>query len=251
LNVQSLPLQFVDLLFIQLTNWRWSWRGMLLAGTVAPVVSTIGLGIFAADRGPTALGYVLVGNVVLSLLFGTVGKVGNNFVYMRVMGMLDYFSTLPTYRVILVLATVAAFLLLSLPSVLVTLIGGSLILRLPLTINPLVLLVLPLISVTLCGLGAVLGILGRTIEEVNVMSTLITFLMMGLGPVVIEPDRLPNFVNTLSYLSPATYAASALRQLTLGLPDRIPLGVDIAVLTAIMVVLLWFVSERMDWRGRD
>jgi hypothetical protein len=43
---------------------------------------------------------------------------------MRAVGRLDYFATLPIYRSALILATVLAFLIMSLPSVAMTLILG-------------------------------------------------------------------------------------------------------------------------------
>jgi ABC-2 type transport system permease protein len=81
--MQPFLIQLFDLTLIQLTNWRWSWRGTLTTSLIAPVLSTLALGSFAANEGRTVLGYVVTGNVVLSLLFGTVNKVSGNFAYMR------------------------------------------------------------------------------------------------------------------------------------------------------------------------
>ena len=61
------------------------------------------------------------------------------------------------------------------------------------------------------GLGALIGVVARAPEEVGTISTLITFVSVGLGPVIIPASRLPAFVNWISLISPATYAASALR----------------------------------------
>lgn len=245
-RTQPFAVQLLDLTLIQLTNWRWSWRGTIITSMIAPVITMIALGTFASGR--EALGYVVTGNIVLSLLFGTVGRVSGNFAYMRVMGMLDYFATLPIYRVALIVATVLAFLALSLPPAMFTLALGALILHVPLAISPAIIIVLPLISMTLCGLGALLGLVGRTPEEVNSISTLITFVLLALGPVLIPAEKLPDAVQAVAMLSPATYAASALRQTVLGMADRIPLIVDMAVLAGVLVGFLWLVSRRIDWR---
>jgi ABC-2 type transport system permease protein len=248
--MQPLPVQILDLTLLQLTNWRWSWRTMLLSGTVAPLLSTLALGIFAAEGGAEALSYVLTGNIVFSLLFSSMDKVSTHFAYMRLVGRLDFFATLPIRRAALILATACAFLLLSLPPVLITMIVGTLVLRVPLAISPWLLLVIPLSSLSLCGLGALIGTLGRNPEEVGSFSMLTSFLLLGLGPVIIPASRLPDAINALSLLSPATYAASALRQTVLGLSDRLSLAVDLAVLALIMFVLLWLAGRRMDWRRR-
>jgi ABC-2 type transport system permease protein len=246
---QPFFVQLFDLFLIQLTNWRWSWRSMIIMGILAPVFS-VGAFSAIANQDVNAVGYILTGNLVLALLLDGLNKVSSNFSYMRSAGTLDYFASLPLYRPALILATVGAFLLLSMPAVIVTLVLGQAILHIPLSISPLIMLVVPLISMSLCGLGALIGVLGRTPEEINSINLLTTFGLFGFGPILIPLDRLPPIMHTLSLLSPATYAASALRQVVLGIPDRIPLGVDMLVLGVVALVLLWFVSQRMDWRGR-
>jgi ABC-2 type transport system permease protein len=247
-TAQPFHVQLLDLTLIQLANWRWSWRGTLLTGLIAPLLSTAALGVFAADSGPDALGYILAGSMVMSLLFGTFDKVAAHFAYMRIVGRLAFFATLPIYRVTLILATVCAFLVLALPAVIVTLVAGALILDVTPHLSSWIVVAVPLIGVSLCGLGALIGIVLRSPEEVGNLSAMITFVLIGFGPVVIPPDRLPEVVQTLSFLSPATYAASALRQTVLGMDDRIPLGVDLLVLAGFLAISLWIVGRRMDWR---
>jgi ABC-2 type transport system permease protein len=75
----------------------------------------------------------------------------------------------------------------------------------------------------------------------------LTLGMAGLGPVVVPPDRLPRTLRVLGRLSPATYAASALRQVLLG-PVTIQILIDLAVLTAMAVLLFGVVIKTMDWR---
>ncbi len=248
MNTNRLLVQLYDLILIQLTNWRWTWRSTLITSVVAPVISTLGLGVFASGSGAEALGYVLTGNMVFSLLFGTVGHVSSNFAYMREVGTLDYLASLPIHRVSLIVATVVAFLCLAIPPALVTLGLGVLILGVRVSFSPWVVLAVPLICMALSGLGALIGVLGRTPQEVSSVSTLTTFILVALGPVLLPADRLPQVVNTISLLSPATYAASALRQVVLAMPDRLPLGVDLLVLAALTAGLLWLAGRKMDWR---
>ena len=77
---------------------------------------------------------------------------------------------------------------------------------------------------------------------------ILTFIMTGLGPVVFPPDRLPEILLKLGWLSPATYAASALRQTLLG-PITPRLALDLIVLLGLAFVALWIVSRKMDWRN--
>jgi ABC-2 type transport system permease protein len=243
----SLGGQVVDLFSIELTNWRWSWRSMVITATLAPVFSTLALGIFARDSGSEALAYVLTGNVILSLMFGNMNSVQSHFSFMRFQGVLDYFATLPIYRPILILAVVLSFLLLSLPSLVVTFLLGSTVLGVPIVLHPLLVLVVPLSAVSLSGIGALIGTCARTPQEGDALSLTLTLGMAGLGPVVVPPDRLPRTLRVLGRLSPATYAASALRQVLLG-PVTIQILIDLAVLTAMAVLLFGVVIKTMDWR---
>ena len=105
--------QLLDLFLIELSNWRWGWLLMLLQGTVTPLFSLVGLGVFARDSGTEALVYVMSGNVVVGLLFGTMHAVQSHVTWMRFEGAMDYFATLPINRYALILAMTLAFLLLS------------------------------------------------------------------------------------------------------------------------------------------
>jgi len=241
--------QLANLTVIQLSNWRWSWRGTLVTGIAAPLLSVVALGFFARDSGPEALSYVLIGNVVLALMFTLMTRVTSNFAFMRANGALDYFASLPIHKHNLILATILAFFLLSLPAVFVTIFVGAWILGVPLAPNLLFLPILPLTAIPLAAVGAYIGIRTRTLEDATSIATMLTLVMLGLGPVLIPPDRLPDLLLTLGYLSPATYAASALRQTLLG-PITPRLLLDIAVLLLLSIILLWAVARKMQWRER-
>jgi ABC-2 type transport system permease protein len=244
---QPLPWQLIDLFLIELTNWRWSWRTMLLSGTVTPLFSLVALGIFARDAGQEALVYVMTGNLVVSLLFGTMNSVQSRVLWLRFQGGLDYFATLPVQRYALVLAMVLSFLLFSLPALAITALVGPLVLDVALNPSILLPLIIPACAVPLAGLGAILGLVGRDPTESGNLTFLLTLLLTALGPVVIPPGRLPGVVLWLGRLSPATYAASALRQTLVG-PLTGRLVVDLAVLGGMSALFLWFAGRRMAWR---
>jgi ABC-2 type transport system permease protein len=236
-----------DLFLIGLTNWRWSWRSLLLTATLPPLLSILALGTFARDSGVEALSYVLTGNAVISLMFGNMNNVQGHFAFMRLQGVLDYFATLPIRRAVLILAVVLAFFLLHLPAAVVTILFGSLFLRIPMSVSPIILLVIPMCALSLSGIGALIGVQARTPQEADAWGFLATLIMAGLGPVVIPPDRLPRTLLLLGRLSPATYAASALRQALLG-PLTGQIVVDLAVLGGLGAAVFWLVGRKMDWR---
>jgi ABC-2 type transport system permease protein len=241
---QPVPVQWWDLFQMELTNWRWSWRGSLLQGTVTPIFSLLALGLFARDSGREMLMYVVTGNIVISLLFGTMTSVESRVSWLRFQGGLDYVATLPVRRSAFVLAMVAAFLLLSLPSVVVTAVLGPLLLNAPVHIHPLILLVIPCCTAPLAGVGAALGMTGRTQQQSGNVTFLLMLVMTALGPVVVPPDRLPGIMVFLGYFSPATYAASALRQVMVG-PVTARLALDMLVLCGVTALSMAWVGWRM------
>ena len=246
----SVLVQLFDLWLIQLSNWRWSWRSRLIIDTLAPLVSIVGLAVFARDAGPEALAYILTGNLVLNLMFGNLDKVGSNFAYMRMVGTLNYFATLPIRRYVLVLATVLSFLVMSLPSLMITTLLGTLVLNLKLAPNVLLLLVVPLVAIPLASLGALIGVSVSRPENVGSLSLLLTVVLTATGPVVIPPNRLPNWMLTLGQFSPATYAASGFRQALLG-PVTPRIWLDLTVLALVSVIITWLVVRKMDWRQSE
>jgi len=241
--------QVVDLFLIELTNWRWSWRSIMLFTIIAPLLTMLGLSVFAKDSGLEALSYILTGNVVLAIMFGPMEKVQSHFLFMRTMGTLNYFATLPIRKQALILAVLSAFFFMTLPSVLITIFVGSWLLSVPLTISPFLALVLPICTLPLAGIGALIGTSANTPAEGGTLNTLFTFIMLGLGPVIFPPDRLPAWLLIVGKISPATYAASAMRQTLLG-PVTVQLAVDLGVLALMGLLTFWVAGRKMDWRQK-
>lgn len=245
-NRKPLPLwlQLFDLLCMELSNWRWSWQVMVLTATISPVLSIIALGSFAARNDAESLHAILAGSLVMSLMFGNLNNVSSRFAYMRFSGTLDYYATLPIQRSLLMVAIVLAFFVLSLPSLLVTIGFGAWFLHLPLTIHPLILLVIPLCVLPLAGVGAAIGASSPSPEVGGGLTLLVTMLALFVGPVLLPASRLPEIVQTIGYLSPATYAASALKQ-TLLEPMTPRIVIDLVALTGFLVLTLWLVSRKL------
>lgn len=239
-------IQVPALFLMEMSNWRWSWRAMLFGGTLTPLFSLLALGVFARDSGERALIYVMTGNIVVGLLFGTMDSIQGRVLWLRFQGGLDYVATLPVQRYAFVLAMVCSFLLFSLPSLVVTMCAGPLLFHIPLRVSPLILVVTPLCALPLAGLGGLLGLIGHSPQESGNLTRLLSLVMAGLGPVLVPPDHLPGALPALGRLSPATYAASALRQALFG-PVTGQMSVDLAVLAAMAALFLWLVGRKMHW----
>ncbi|MBD2034040.1 ABC transporter permease [Leptolyngbya sp. FACHB-321] len=245
-NRKPLPLllQLFDLLCMELSNWRWSWQVMVLTATISPVLSIIALGSFVSRHDAESLNAILSGSLVMSLMFGNLGNVSSRFAYMRFSGALDYYATLPIRRSLLIIAVVLAFFVLSLPAVLVTIGFGAWFLHLPFILHPLLLLVMPLCVLPLAGIGAAIGTNAPSPEVGGGLTLLVTLLALFIGPVLLPASRLPELVQIVGYCSPATYAASALRQ-TLLQPMTQRIIVDCVALTGFSFLTFWLASRKL------
>jgi len=234
-------------MLIELTNWRWTWRTMIVLGMLTPLGGIVVLKMLMRDATHGELAYILAGNTVLSVIFENQHRVAGHIVFMRGHGTLDYFSSLPVRKSTLLLAIIAAFLLLSLPAFLVTVAAGAVVLGLPLHPSPLLVLVLPIVALPMAGVGALIGVLARSGPEANSLGILATFAMAGLGAVILPPDRVPDWLEQLGRLSPATYASAALRQVIIG-PVTSSLIWHLCALLAIAAVVFWVAGRKLDWR---
>lgn len=250
-SIAAAVAQLWDLLRIQLTNWRWSWPQLVITGMLVPIASILALGVFVR-QGPAgdASHYVATGSLVLGLLFQNQNLVASNFAFMKANRSLAFFATLPVRRSTLVCATWAAFFLLSIPATVVTILFASLALGVKLAPSPLLVLVLPCCALPMAAVGALIGSLARTFEESSSLVLVATAAMTGVGPVIIPASYLPGALIYLGVLNPATYAASALRQVLIG-PMQPVLGLDLLVLIAFTVAMFALVERVLPWRERD
>ncbi|MGW7259914.1 ABC transporter permease [Streptomyces sp. NPDC054834] len=239
--------QVWDLFRIQLTNWRWSWPQMVLTGILAPLVSLAGLGLFARHSSPEASAYVMTGSVTMAILFETQNKIASNFSFMRNTGAFEFYAAMPVRREALIVATLAAFFLLSLPAVLVTVVTGSLLLDIPLRPSPLLPVCLVLALLPSAGLGALIGSRSASIEQATSLSLATTLLMMALGPVAVPPALLPTSLVWVGHVNPAVHASAALRAALTG--EGEPTG-DLAVLAVFSLAVWGLTTARMRWRAR-
>lgn len=195
---------------IQITNWRWSWPQMMLTGIFVPVLLAVGLGVYA--RGGGNLEYAVVGGVVFSLLFELMNKVASNVAFMRTQESLDLLIANGVRRSEYLIGTFAAFLLLSLPAVIITPIAAGAILGFQGAVNfPAVFIVIFLGALTFMSLGVLIGTSSRTLEQASSMASMLAVGLVALGAVAIPANLLPQWLVYTGYANPAYYIASALR----------------------------------------
>ncbi len=241
--------QLLDLIVVQLSNWRWAWPGLVLTGMITPIASMLALMAYSGSHDQAVKDHIVIGPLILALLFQNQNQVAGNFIFMKLNGTLDFFAAQPVSRALLAIATVCAFCALSLPALAVTVVAGTVIAHVSLSLNPLLLIVVPLCIVPAAGIGATIGSIAGTMQESASVSLVVTFLMAGLGPVLVPAGRLSGVIRVAGRFNPASYAASALQAVLFG-PATAHLAGDIAVLVAFGLASMLLVIREMPWRLR-
>jgi len=245
------PLAALWLLFrMQLLSMRWFWRATLVGGFFLPLFTLAFWKLLVAGYGARTSDaiYFLSGNVVISLLFGNMREVASRFAFLQETAGLDYYATLMTDKVSLILAVVLAFLVMSLPGALFALLIGTAWLGAPIQPHPLLALALVLGSIALSVLGAIVGVYCRSQEQSSIIITLLTLGLAVLSPVMAPIERLPKILQATSYLTPTTYATQAVRSALVSTLDG-RFWLNLAVLVLFCLAALAFVSRRLDWRA--
>ncbi len=248
ISAQRFPIQLLDLVLIELSNWRWSWRSIVVASVFVPLFGMVGLSIYARDLGQEALNLVFSGSLVMALMLGNLSHIQSHVVFMRFNGALEYFASLPIHKHALTLAIIIAFFLLSLPGLVTLLVVGSALLRVSLAPHPLLLVAIPLCVLPMSAVGALIGVCARSPQQGSSLSVLTAFLFAGIGPVLFPAERLPEILRLLGPVNPAARAASALRQTLIG-PLNEQIAPDLIVLLGFTACVFLLVNSKLDWRA--
>ncbi len=236
---------FWDLLFIQLANWRWAWAPTVINGLLVPLTALFFLKAAAGDSAASNE-FLVSGNIIISLIFTTMYGTSARFAFMRTFGVLDYYATLPVSKILLVLAVNGGFLLLTLPSALLTILIAQL-LGLKFSLNIFFFLIVPLASFSLSAVGAFVGVAAPNFDTANTITAILQFAFMGCGPVLIPAERLPDFLNIIGHFLPSTYAADALRR-SLSNNFDLTFVLDLTFLVMFDLLAMLFVARKMEWR---
>ena len=241
--------EFRYVLMVQLLEQRQWLAGTIFFTTIFPLLILFGMGVVGDGQSGAGLAYVVTGSAVVSLTFIGITVVAQDLSGMKERGEFLYYASLPISKGSLLLAVIASKLLLQMPGIVVSLVGGSLIYGLDFELSPLLLLILPLTALALSGIGAALGILSPSAQLVNILAQVIGIFVLFAAPVMIPLESLPPLMRWLGLLMPPTYAADALRRVVTGVNDA-RLALDIAVLALSAVVSLAAITRGLRWRLR-
>ncbi len=236
-----------EVLRIQLTNWRWSWPSMVLTGMLTPIMTLLALGTFSDVRGSDV--YIFSGALTIALLFEMQNKIAANFSHMKDTGAFEFFASLPLRREAMIGGTLAAFLLLALPALVVTALVGGTVFELDFAPSYPALVPVVLATAAFAGIGAAIGTACTSVNQASGLSLAATVVLTAIGPVLVPPDRLPDWLVAAGPYNPAALASDALRTLFTGV-SAYGLWWDTLGLLVFCGLVQLVLTRAMPWRNR-
>jgi len=223
-------------------NWQWS----LFIVLVAPLSMLYFLYLLIGQTTPEYMTYVVSGNVIMSLVTGTMLTLGQELGFLKDVRGFDYYASLPLYKSQLIMAYLVRATVITLPSILILIIIGKAIFDVQITIHFSFFIIVFLSGMSLAGLGACIGIYSRNSSNASIITQILQPLIVYCAPVFIPLESMPNYMRVASIFIPTTYVASALRNSFIGVFD----WQSIMILAAFCGFSMYLVEYRIDWRQK-
>jgi len=103
-------------------------------------------------------------------------------------------------------------------------------------------------ALTFVSIGYVIASFAKTEEAANGLTSIVQFPLMFLSGIFFPLEIMPDWLRTVATFMPLTYLGDALRQVMVGGAPFVPLGVDLAVLGAWLVVCLGISARYFRWQ---
>ena len=225
----------------QLTRRYWSWVVVFTFYAIVTSATVALIGVAAKD--PQLTMTLTIGALLWTFLSVLFNEIAMSIAFERWEGTLEYTFMAPVSRFIHLMGVSLYALTYSLARVVCVLVGLWLMIDLPFEWSrlPAVALVLAVSSISFVGLGLIAAILPvmspeRGAEATNILQGVLLLISGVYYPVSV----LPNWLQPLAWLSPATYSLSASRRL-LGLEGGGPAAFSAIVPDLLRLLLLGFV----------
>jgi ABC-2 type transport system permease protein len=202
--------RFTTLLRMQLARVRTSWRPYLIVSSAMPLGIAVLLRAIMDPRQVEQFGeQIVAGSAVLAIAMTAIVMLAQRIAALKESGGLDFYSSLPVKRWMLVLAVLVSFAIFSLPGTIIVSVLGAMLFDLSLTALWAAVPVWALGSFALAGLGVGVGLAAPDEQLAGMYSNLVMMAVLFLG--IIPTGRLPGWLGPVRAILPSTYAVDALK----------------------------------------
>ena len=202
--------RFVTLLRMQLARVRTSWRPYLIVSSAMPLgIAVLLRAIMEEDQVARFGEQIVAGSAVLAIAMTAIVMLAQRIAALRETGGLDFYSSLPVKRWMLILAILVSFAIFSLPGTVIVSVLGAMLFDLSFTALWAAVPVWALGSFALAGLGVAVGLAAPDEQLAGMYSNLAMMAVLFLG--IIPSGRLPGWLGPVRAILPSTYAVDALK----------------------------------------
>lgn len=223
-------------------NWQWS----LFIVLVAPLSVLLFLYLLLGRADSSYMTYALSGNIIMSLVTGTMLTLGQELGFLKDVRGFDYYASLPLYKIQLITAYLIRATIITIPSIMILIAIGKIAFNVQIVIHISLFVIVFLSGMSLAGLGAFIGIYSRNSSHASTITQILQPIIIYCAPVFIPSQNMPKVMQVISWFIPTTYVASALRNSFNGIFDWF----NIAILIAFCVISVYLVEFKIDWRQK-
>lgn len=233
---------------IQLSRLRTSWRPYLIVSSAMPLGIAVLLRAVMDNVQVTRYGeQIVAGCAVLAIAMTAVVMLAQRMAALKETGAIDYYSTLPVSRAMVVGTVLLSFSVFALPGTIIVVALGSVMFGFSLGSIWAALPVWMLGSFALSGLGAAIGLGARDEQLAGMYSNLAMMAVLFLG--IMPASSIPGPLAAIRFVLPSTYAVNALKPELHGVFPASAL-IDFFVLLLFGIAGFWIVAGPLWPRRR-
>lgn len=223
-------------------NWQWS----IFIVLIAPLSMLLLLYLLIGRNDSNYMTYVLSGNIIMSLVTGTMLTLGQELGVLKEVRGFDYYASLPIHKIQLIMAYLIRSTVITIPSIVVLIIVGKFLFDVHIIFHFSLFVIVLFAGMSLAGVGAFIGIYSRNSSHASTITQILQPVIIYCAPVFVPMQNMPKALQIISWFIPTTYVASALRNSFIGVFD----WKNIAVLIAFCAISVYLVEFKIDWRQR-
>lgn len=237
--------QFRLLLRLLITDYRSAAPFLLLIGIALPLGFLWILSQYI-ETGQQSV-WLLAGNVIMAICFGSVSFAIQRTALMKVEGELDYYGSLSISKSAFIAAVFLESIVFALPALFTSLIIGHYLLDIPWSNIVMAVPVALLAASSLTIVGSTLGSYAKNMAHFAIFSYLPYLAVIFLSPVLLPLDKLPLPLQITSYILPTGQASIAMNEV-LNNRYNLELFLLVVALCVWVVIAAAIAFKKLDWR---
>lgn len=241
----ALIIKQIYLIKAELLTLRMEWKWSLIIVLISPL-SILFLLYLLTNNDNEYMIYIITGNVVMTLVTGTMLTLGQELGILKEVRGFDYYAVLSLRKINIIFAYLLRATILTIPSICILIIVGKCILNIPIIVHYSLFIIIVLSGLSLAGVGAAIGIYSSSANHASIVTQVVQPIIVYCAPVFLPLNSMPKFIQIASAFIPTTYIANAIRCSFHGCLDT----KNIICICFFCIVSVFLVEKKIDWRQK-